>query len=81
MAFLSKIRLCLLRLGNFFHLLDEKNNLNIADILCMILIWRIFRAPTLDFGSVSAVLGTLIHFYVKSSGASGDGQGGGPGMM
>lgn len=55
----------LIRVLDFFNLLDHKKNLSISNIAVIILLVKIAMSPTIDWAVVSALLLSLLNYSHK----------------
>lgn len=55
----------LIRLGQFFRLLDERNNLSISNLVVILMMVKILTTPALSMTDIATALTAMIPYTVK----------------
>lgn len=55
----------LIRLGQFFRILDSSNNLSISNLIVILMAVKIMTTPALSMADIAAALTSLLPYTVK----------------
>jgi len=55
----------LIRVGQFFRLLDERNNLSISNLVVILMMSKILTTPALSMADIATALTAMIPYTVK----------------
>jgi len=55
----------LIRLGQFFRLLDERNNLSISNLVVILMMSKILTTPAISMADIATALTAMIPYTVK----------------